>query len=129
MFNKKKITRLFVMILPSLFLPFVLFAGECVSGDGSCYTITNPVSNQFGDGGITSMLGAILRSITIIAIPVMVVAFIYSGFKFVKSQGSAAGIEDAKRTFGYTILGALLILGSNVIYQVISVTAEQVMGK
>ena len=104
------------MIITFLLLPAIIFAAP--------YPITNPVGNSLGGGGIEGLLKIILRAITYISIPIIVLAFIYSGFKFVKSQGDPTEISKAKKTFGYTILGTAIILGSNVILEVVVETTK-----
>jgi hypothetical protein len=51
----------------------------------------------------------------------VVIAFflIVSGFKFVTAQGSEDKITDAKNTFKYTIIGALIIIGAQVIIDIV----------
>lgn len=57
----------------------------------------------------------------IISLSYVVIAFflIWSGFKFVAAQGSDDKLQDAKRTFYYTIIGALLIIGAQTIIAVL----------
>lgn len=47
-----------------------------------------------------------------IAIPVIVVFFIWAGFSFITARGKPDKIKDAKKMFWYTIIGTLLILGA-----------------
>lgn len=104
----------------SLVSPIMVFAEKCKDGDGFC--IKNPVNSDITS--IEQLLTIVLKAISIAAIPIIVLAFIWSGFKFVKSQGNSKGIADAKRTFGYTILGTAVILGSNVILELVTETTK-----
>lgn len=47
-----------------------------------------------------------------IAIPFIVVFFIWAGLKFILARGNPKDLEDAKKMFWYTIIGTLLILGA-----------------
>lgn len=47
-----------------------------------------------------------------IAIPFIVVFFIWAGLKFILAQGKPEKIKEAKQMFWYTIIGTLLILGA-----------------
>ncbi len=47
-----------------------------------------------------------------IAIPFIVIFFIWSGLKFILAQGNPTEITKAKKMFWYTIIGTLLILGA-----------------
>ncbi len=56
----------------------------------------------------------------------LVVFFVlYSGFLFVKARGDEAGIEKAKKAFLWTVIGAAVLLGAQIISGVISGTVEQ----
>ncbi|MFA6158264.1 MAG: hypothetical protein WC763_01400 [Candidatus Paceibacterota bacterium] len=50
---------------------------------------------------------------------VIALFLIISGFKFVIAQGKPDALEDAKKTFKYTIVGAILLIGANVITEVV----------
>ena len=47
-----------------------------------------------------------------IALPFIVVFFIWSGLSFILARGNPEGIKKAKNMFLYTIIGTLLILGA-----------------
>ncbi len=90
----------------------------------------NKITNPVADSGITSISGlleVIIAGVTYLAIPLIVLAFIYSGFKFVSAQGDSTAIAEAKRIFGYTIAATAIILGSNVILEVVTGTAKDLM--
>lgn len=47
---------------------------------------------------------------------VVIAAFLLiSGFKFVMAQGKPDALDDAKKTFKYTIVGAIILIGANVL--------------
>ena len=51
---------------------------------------------------------------------VVIAFFLFlSGFKFVTAQGSQDKLTEAKKTFWYTIVGALILIGANTIIQVV----------
>lgn len=56
-----------------------------------------------------------------------VIAFflIWSGFKFVMAQGNEEKLTDAKNTLKYTIIGAILLIGANVITEVVRTVINQ----
>lgn len=79
-------------------------------------TLCNPI------GGVDSVGDLIFKVINFVyslSYAVIAVFLMISGFKFVMAQGSESGITDAKNTFKYTIIGAILLIGANVITQVI----------
>ena len=51
-----------------------------------------------------------------------------AGLKFVTAQGNPEKISDARRTFFWTLIGALLVLGAKAIAEVVQNTAKQLQG-
>lgn len=56
-----------------------------------------------------------------------VIAFflILSGFKFVMAQGKPDALDNAKETFKNTIIGAIILIGANVITEVVRTVINQ----
>jgi hypothetical protein len=80
-------------------------------------------------GGSTTLEGMLLRLFDIvfyIGIPVVAFFLIYSGFMFVIAQGRPGEIESAKRRLGWTIVGAILLLGAWTISQAIKGTIDDI---
>ena len=79
-------------------------------------TLTNPLK------GVDS-IGDLFYKIVdfVMGLSYVVIAFflLYSGFKFVTAQGSDEKLTEAKTTFKYTIIGALILIGANTIIKVI----------
>lgn len=78
-------------------------------------------------GTLEDLIGDILRGLTFILTPIIVLAFVYSGFLFLKAQGNSSELTKAKEAFGAVIIGAILILGANLIFTVISTTITNVL--
>lgn len=106
--NKLKMFLFFTLIFPS----FVLGADF------------NPLKVD----SMEKLIGSILEGLTYILTPLIVLAFIYSGFLFVSAQGQQEKIQKAKTAITYTIVGAALILGANLIFTVVTTTISNVMG-
>lgn len=86
------------------------------------FTLKNPLGST---NDLVSFLRLILRYLTIIAIPILVVLFIWIGFKFVLAQGNPADIAKARQAFYWTVIGAALVLGADALLTVISGTVQQ----
>lgn len=72
--------------------------------------------------GITTIEGllvAILNIFIIIATPIIVLFIIYAGFLYVTAQGNTQQVQQATRALTYAIIGAILVLGSVALAQVI----------
>jgi hypothetical protein len=79
--------------------------------------LENPLGSR-----VNSLTGLFIKLVNIVVnISYMVVAFflILSGFKFVVAQGKPKEIEDAKKTFWYTIVGGLIIVGAQTIARIL----------
>ena len=84
--------------------------------------IYSPVTAEVN--GIAELLQIIINGVTYIAVPIIVLAFIYSGFLFVSAQGDANKLSEAKKAFLWTVIGAAIILGANVILDVVTTTTK-----
>lgn len=82
----------------------------------SLATLPNPLA------GRVDSIPALLKSIVdfLFGFSYIVIAFflLLSGFKFVAAQGSEEKLREAKNTFKYTIIGALILIGANTIITV-----------
>ncbi len=61
---------------------------------------------------IESAIGWFVNTLLKIALPFIVIFFIWSGFRFILARGNPTAIADAKKMFWWTIIGTLLILGA-----------------
>ena len=68
---------------------------------------------------LEELLVAILNIIVVIAIPIIVLFIIYSGFLYVTAKGNAAQVEQATRSLTYAIIGAVLIIGAVAIAEIV----------
>ncbi len=80
--------------------------------------LCNPISQDTIQGFIKVMLEGALK----IAIPIIALALIYSGFLFVQAQGNPGELETAKNSLIYTLLGAAILLGAWAIAQLVADT-------
>lgn len=89
----------------------------------------NPLTNNGTEiENIYQLLYALLNALISIGWIFVIFAVIYSGFKFVLAAGKPDDIDAAKKTFMYTIIGAVILLGSMAISEVICNTAQQFTG-
>ena len=63
-----------------------------------------------------------------IALPILTLFIVYSGFKFISAQGNSSKLEEAKKNFMYVIIGSLLILGAWVVATLVGGTVNQLTG-
>ena len=70
--------------------------------------LKNPLKVNTIQEAIKLFMDAVVK----IAIPFIVVFFIWSGISFILAQGKPEAITKAKNMFWYTVIGTLLILGA-----------------
>ncbi len=88
------------------------------STNSSSGRIENPIGVDNLQDFIKTLLDGVLR----IAIPIIVLAIIYSGFLFVKARGNPEELKTAKNALMYTLIGAAVLLGSWAIAQIVADT-------
>lgn len=116
----KKTTSVLSGVFFLLLTVSVAHAADC--GSGLC----NPLNSNFST--IPAFIAGALKVLVIVALPIITLFLVISGFMFVFARGNASKLEDAKKNFVYVIIGALLILGAWVIATLIGGTVTQLVG-
>ncbi len=78
--------------------------------------IPNPLT---GVSSISDLVYKVVQVVVDLSYVVIAFFLLLSGFKFVVAQGSDTKLEDAKKTFFYTLIGAALIIGAQVIVSIL----------
>lgn len=86
--------------------------------------IENPLGDSVSD--IPSFIEKILRFILTLAVPIVALAIIYTGFLFVTALGNSEKLKKAKQALVYTLIGAALLLGAFVIAEAIQGTVKEI---
>lgn len=89
--------------------------GSAQPSTGLSYSLKNPLAFD----SIEDLFLAILNIIMVIAVPIIVIFIIFSGFKYVTSQGDTSKVEEAKKALTNAIIGGVLIIGALAIAQII----------
>ncbi len=84
-------------------------------------TYVNPVTYG-GVSTIPEFLLALVDLIFLIAVPIIVIFIIYSGFLFVTAGDNESQIAKARFVFMWTIIGALVLLGAKALSAAIQAT-------
>jgi len=85
--------------------------------------LTNPLSVSTIGDAVNLFLGVIIK----IALPLIILFFIWSGLTFIFARGNPAEVAKAKQIFLYTVIGTLLILGAWVITNAIIGTINSII--
>lgn len=105
----------FVVVLSPL---FVLAAEKCDSSKQLC----NPIKYDT----FSAFVVAITESAVKVLLPFVVIAFIYTGFLFVKAQGKPAEIETAQKSLMWSAIGTAILLGAWGFAQIIERTIKTI---
>ena len=75
---------------------------------------------------LPELIEGILRIVLTIGIPVVALAIIYAGFRFVVAQGKPQELETARRNLLYVLIGAGILLGAYVIAEALVGTIKAI---
>lgn len=95
-----------------------LVAAACNTG-----FLCSPLNPQLST--IPGFVSAVLKAVVAIALPLISLAFVYSGFMFVIARGNAEALKKARTNFLYVVVGAALILGAWILAELIGSTISQ----
>jgi len=94
------------------------------AGFAGTVKLKNPLDDSVSS--IPLFFKAIIDILLIFAIPFIVFFIIYAGFLYVTARGNAETIKKAHNALLYALIGGLLILGANVLLDVITGTVDQI---
>lgn len=120
--NKK---RQYILSSMIVFAFFLVFACSSVAPVFAGQGLENPLAAR-GINDMTGLLRVVLSAFMAIMFPITVLFIVYTGFLFVTSQGNPAKILEARRYLIYTVIGALLILGSYALSTAIRATVNNI---
>lgn len=89
------------------------------------------LENPLAGGGINdipTLVERILEIVLMIGIPIIVIAVIFSGYKFIAAQGNPEKLKEAKQTLVYVFVGAAILLGAYAIAEAIVGTITAIRG-
>jgi len=117
----RRITYLIVahFLVTAFFLAAMTLTAEAQQG---------PLKNPLNFNSIPEFLAGALKALAMIALPIITLFLVISGFLFVTAQGNEQKLSKAKLNFLYVVIGALLILGAWIIATLIAGTVNQLTG-
>lgn len=135
--NKKIIQLILVLIIfaTSFFIyDNYVFAqttgssGSITTGESAPRTTgdsnSDPIfKNPIGATSIYALANTLVSVVVKLGYIFVVGAIIYSGFLFIVAQGNEEKLKTARKTFFFTIIGTLILLGAQVIGEVLCQTA------
>ncbi|MEX0917082.1 MAG: hypothetical protein WDZ90_00955 [Candidatus Paceibacterota bacterium] len=97
------------------------------SGGGNC--VEGEFCNPLGSAELQDLLVKLLEIVVMIMFPIIVLAILWAGFLFVTAGGSEEKINTAKKVFFYTLIGAAIVLGAEVLSIAIQGTVGDILGR
>ena len=127
--NKRKYT-IISFVSRYLFVFFIIFSLLApVIVARAAITVSTGIANPLGSTGpqnIPDFIERLIKIVLTVGVPILVLAFIYAGFLYVKAHGNSGELEVAHRTLLYTMIGGVLLLGAYVIAQAIGSTVTDI---
>lgn len=102
-------------------------AGSGSTGAGMSAPRIIELKNPLTVDSIEDLLKIILQIVIIFAVPIIVFFIIYSGFLYVTAQGKPDQITKATKAFTWTVIGAVIVLGAQILLVVITNTVKSLM--
>lgn len=110
----KKISATILSLLSFVVTTCIVYADQTTG-------LENPLTFQ----DIPSFIAGALKVLVLVALPIITLFFVVSGFMFIAARGEPGKLNEAKKNFVYVVIGALLILGAWVIATLIGGTVSQ----
>lgn len=107
----KKILGTMLVVVMSLGLFSLSFTAVEALG-GTPPLVDETISNPTKYDTFPTFVAAITKTAVEILMPFVVLGFIWSGFLFVKAQGNAEGLKNAKTAIFWSIIGAFILMGA-----------------
>ncbi|MDO8604186.1 MAG: pilin [bacterium] len=85
-------------------------------------TLVNPIKAKTFDEFASAVINAVVK----VLMPFVVIAFMISGFLFIKAQGNVEELGNAKKAIMYSLIGAFILLGALGFSQLIGSTISTI---
>jgi hypothetical protein len=112
----KKNTIIISSFFLSCFLPVAFAFAQLTTN----VTLVSPIKAT----SVSEVLLALFKTLIEIGAVAVTLAIVYAGFLFVAARGNPGELTKAKSTLYWTIIGALVLLGAQVLASVIQATIK-----
>lgn len=96
------------------------------SGSTAGVTVKTPLQNPIKYNTFPAFVSAVIATAVNVLMPIVVLAFIWSGFLFVKAQGNQKELETAKTAIWWSVIGAFILMGAWGFAQIIGSTVSTI---
>lgn len=109
----------------TVFLSVINFSEAFAQGDPG--KLSNPLAGG-NINDIPTLVESLLGIVLTVGVPLIALAVIYAGFKFVTAQGNPEKLEEAKKTLIWVVVGAAILLSAYAIAVGIKATIIDIRG-
>lgn len=105
----------------------MLFTGSFVaaqSGGATAPLVSAQLTSPISTPTFSAFVALVLKTAVDILMPFVVLAFIWSGFLFVRAQGNPTELETAKSAIYWSIIGAFILMGAWGFAEIIGTTVS-----
>lgn len=90
------------------------------------FVAAQSIQNPLAATSITGLFQSIIEIIMVFAIPVIVFFIVYAGFLYVTARGDTGQIQKAHQALLYAVIGGVIIIGANVLIDVVAGTVNSI---
>ncbi len=101
----------------------IVSTGLAEAGTGALANPLNPAVST-----ISTFIEGALKAMVMVALPILTVFIVFSGFRFILAQGNQEALKKAQTNFKFVIIGTVLVLGAWTISSILVSTVTQVIG-
>ncbi|HMO78677.1 MAG TPA: hypothetical protein PJ997_00625 [Candidatus Paceibacterota bacterium] len=87
-------------------------------------TLNSGLNDPIGVSNMGVLINRILDVVVTVGTVIVVLAIIYAGFLFIAARGNPEKINQAKSVFLWTVIGAIVLLGAQLLSNIIVSTAR-----
>ncbi|MBI5400922.1 MAG: hypothetical protein HZB12_02315 [Candidatus Yonathbacteria bacterium] len=91
--------------------------------------VSTPLANPIKYRTFSGFVSRVTATAVEILMPFVVLAFIWSGFLFVRAQGKDEALTEAKTAIKWSIVGAFILMGAYGFSQIICTTVVSISGE
>lgn len=110
-------------VLAFLLIPSVMFADVV---NTSALTVQEKLTNPITTNTFSEFVSKVINVIVDVLTPFVVLAFIWSGFLFVRAQGNEERLLEARKVILMTVLGAFILMAAWGFANIIGETVREV---
>lgn len=103
------------------------FAAPCGTGSAQSSAGITTLCNPIKSNTLQELLTTLVDILMLLALPVLTLAFLWAGLKFILAKGNPEELKTAKMNILWTIVGAAIVIGIKVIMTIVEGTVTKLL--